>query len=639
MAGNRVGIDIGAKDNASTKLDKIRNKFAKLQEEGAKGLAIGVGAKATEMALGLVSSALGRVTNYLGDSVQAASDQAETFQKADVIFGRYTGTVREFGRTAATAFGISEEGAVAAAAQFGNLLDTAGVTGQATADMSVKLVELAADLASFNNIDPTEALDKLQSGLVGQAKPLRELGILLSEAEVDAKAMALGFQKVNGEFTQGQKVQARYALIFEQSTRAQGDFERTSGGLANQQRILRAQLDNVSSAIGERLLPVVLKLAQTLNWALSSVDQFSAGLEAMNGPSVLGQASTGIKQLGEVLSWVGDRIDEVRGGPLERFNESMAQTPGIVIGARDDWRKAAGASFGVIADEAEEAKEDTKKAVADTMRQVADKIRQGRRAIVDAMQTVIDDTYDPLIIAGRIAAVEAELSSKDLREGLRSKDPEIKADAELRRLELQKQLAGLVADQSQYGDAAARMAFLKAQLTSDELIAGLNSKDEARRLAAQHATEDIVNELIKLAGGARRYGTNTGNAYADGLIQSLKDKVAEAKRAVGLYKNILVASSPPGPESPLHFIDKWGERTGAAWAEGLESGLAKAGVASAMGPVVAGLSGGGGLRGGMLGGSPLVALHIDNFYGTEQNVRELSRSLGAELRFQRARRN
>ena len=38
---------------------------------------------------------------------------------------------------------------------------------------------------------------------------------------------------------------------------AQGDFAKTSDSLANQQRILKAQYENATAAIGQRLLPVL----------------------------------------------------------------------------------------------------------------------------------------------------------------------------------------------------------------------------------------------------------------------------------------------------------------------------------------------------------------------------------------------
>ena len=108
--------------------------------------------------------------------------------------------------------------------------------------MSQGLVQLAADLASFNNIGVDEALLKLQSGLVGETEPLRALGVNLNAAAVQAEALKMGLAANVETLTAADMAQARYALILQQTTTAQGDLARTSDGWANQNRILQATL-------------------------------------------------------------------------------------------------------------------------------------------------------------------------------------------------------------------------------------------------------------------------------------------------------------------------------------------------------------------------------------------------------------
>ena len=107
--------------------------------------------------------------------------------------------------------------------------------------MSGSLVQLAADLASFNNQNIEDVLVSLRSGMAGEAEPMRRLGADVSAARVEMELMEMGVEKVNGKFTESQKVMGRYRAIMEDTSTAQGDFERTSGGLANQQRILAAE--------------------------------------------------------------------------------------------------------------------------------------------------------------------------------------------------------------------------------------------------------------------------------------------------------------------------------------------------------------------------------------------------------------
>jgi hypothetical protein len=215
------------------------------------------------LALGAVA-ATGAIAAIGPAAIEAASDLNESMSKAKVVFGDSTAAIDQFGKTSAKAFGISKQQAYEASGTFGNLFTTIGLGQGDAANMSVNLVKLAADLASFNNLDPTLVLEKLRSGLVGEVEPLRSLGVNLTEAQVQQEALNMGLAKAAGELTPAMKLQARYALIMKQTTTAQGDFARTSDGLANTQRILNATFKDISAAIGTALLPGVLNIARAI---------------------------------------------------------------------------------------------------------------------------------------------------------------------------------------------------------------------------------------------------------------------------------------------------------------------------------------------------------------------------------------
>lgn len=215
----------------------------------AKGVDLG-------RALRLVASAA--VAKQLFDAATAASDLGESTSKATVVFGQSIGEIKEFGETSAESIGLSNQAALEATGTFGNLFTALGTTKEQAADLAPDVVSLGADLASFNNLGVEDTLEKLRSGLVGEIEPLRSLGISFGAAEVDAKAMELGLVGANGEITEGAKLQARWALILEQSSTAQGDFSRTSSGLANQQRILTAEFQDAVATLGQALLPALL---------------------------------------------------------------------------------------------------------------------------------------------------------------------------------------------------------------------------------------------------------------------------------------------------------------------------------------------------------------------------------------------
>lgn len=228
----------------SPAFDRVRSSAERLG--GAAGIA---GA--------LFSATLGK---GLLDTIGHASDLNESINKTQVIFGSASDKVLAFGRNSAESIGASNSAALEGIARFGNLFKTVGLASGASADMSIKLASLAADLGSLHNVDPTDMLVKIQAGLVGEAEPLRTVGILLSEAAVKQEAYRSGLAKAGAELTEAQKVLARYQIILSQGATAQGDFANTSTGVANASRIVQAQFQNLSADVGRLLLPTVQKL-------------------------------------------------------------------------------------------------------------------------------------------------------------------------------------------------------------------------------------------------------------------------------------------------------------------------------------------------------------------------------------------
>lgn len=194
----------------------------------------------------------------------AASDMNESLSKVNVVFAENAGVIKQWSKSSAESMGIARQEALEAAGTFGNLFRALGVDLDPATEMSQKLVELASDLASFNNADPTEVLLALRSGLVGEIEPLRKFGVSLSAARVEAKAMEMGLVDANGELSASAKAQAAYAIILEDTALAQGDFARTAEGAANQQRILKAELTDAAAKIGQALLPIFVKIADVV---------------------------------------------------------------------------------------------------------------------------------------------------------------------------------------------------------------------------------------------------------------------------------------------------------------------------------------------------------------------------------------
>ena len=350
MAGRKrtilfdVIVDDADARRALGRLDSNVTKTATTFGKAATAIKYAVGAVAGRAILG-----------FAQDSISAASDLEESMNKVDVIFGDNADVISDWAQDSATSMGISNAAALEAAGTYGAFFDALGVAAPQASEMSMKLVELAADMASFNNQDPTEMLTKLQSGLAGEVEPLRKFGVDLSAASVEAKALEMGLADVKSELTQGDKVLARYQILLEQTATAQGDFARTSDGAANAQRILRAELENTKAQIGEDLLPVYAQLISALgDMAPAAVTAAKGVTGAMNaiwraGEGVVGIFDEEARAANDL--WLNLEMLEVTGQKTEDTVRnvalvlgSMAEEGTLTQKAVDNLQKALGAT-------------------------------------------------------------------------------------------------------------------------------------------------------------------------------------------------------------------------------------------------------------------------------------------------------
>jgi hypothetical protein len=204
-----------------------------------------------------------KVFDEVGDSFTRGSDMIETMQKLHVVFGAATGSVTNMADEMASKFGNNKSVMLDAAAQFGLIGQAAKLSEAESAKMAVTMTKLADDASSFYNVPMDVALSKIQAGLVGQSKPLREFGVLINIATVNAKALQMGMKRVNGQFSESDKVMARMQLIKEGLVKAKGDRERTIDSPANTIRQLQGEYENYKTDVGMNLAGATAGIVRT----------------------------------------------------------------------------------------------------------------------------------------------------------------------------------------------------------------------------------------------------------------------------------------------------------------------------------------------------------------------------------------
>lgn len=306
----------------------------KLTEAGSKLTAVGSKISGIGQTLSIGITAPLAAAGFA--SFKFASDMEESINKVEVAFGESAGAVKDFAETALTSFGISEGGALDAAATFGDMATSMGLSREEAAKMATTLVGLSGDLASFKNIGIEEANTALKGIFTGETESLKTLGIVMTETQLEAYALAEGLTENYNAMSQAEKVALRYRYILDSTTNSQGDFERTSDGAANQMRIFSEGTKELATSFGKILLPVGTKVVTKLNELLDTFNALSdeqkenilrwAGIAAAIGPatmvlgrvvSTVGSIATGFGNLSKKISNAGSLLSYLGGHPVQ----------------------------------------------------------------------------------------------------------------------------------------------------------------------------------------------------------------------------------------------------------------------------------------------------------------------------------
>jgi len=198
-------------------------------------------------------------------AIKSASDLGESINAVKVTFGEASAEILKLSEAASKSVGLSKKDFNSLAVQFSSFAKKVSTKSLSTAKVIQRLTTRAADFASVMNIDVPEAAAKFQSALSGESEPLKRFGIDISDNAVKAYALANNIGNVTGKLTESEKVVARYGLLMQDTAQYADDFANTSDSLANQQKILKAEFENVKSEIGAKLLPIMIKVADWIN--------------------------------------------------------------------------------------------------------------------------------------------------------------------------------------------------------------------------------------------------------------------------------------------------------------------------------------------------------------------------------------
>jgi hypothetical protein len=252
----------------------------------------------------------------INKTITDASNLAEAESKVNAVFKTQAAEVAKWAKTTSSSFGVSTRSALEAAGTYGNLFQAFGLGQGESAKMSMRLVELAADMASFNNVPIEDALTALRSGLSGETEPLKRFGVALNDVRLRQEALNLKIYDGQGVLTIAQKSQAAYALILRDTALQQGDVARTAGGLANQKKFLGAQVEDLSGSFGAVFLPIMINVVGVIrNQVLPQMQKFIEAFKSLSPNAIVTGIQIGFfaAALGPAMIAVGYMIKMLQG--------------------------------------------------------------------------------------------------------------------------------------------------------------------------------------------------------------------------------------------------------------------------------------------------------------------------------------
>ena len=206
--------------------------------------------------------AIGMVKKPFTDLISAYSRATEVGGKFDVVFGETRDVADQFARSLGKNFGRATTDIKEFMSSLQDTFVPLGFARIESAKLSAGLTELALDVASFNNKMDADVVRDFQSAIVGNHETVKKYGIIINEATIKQKALAMGLIENVKDLSEYDKVLARVAIMQQGTADAQGDVIRTFDTLANSVKAAQAEFTAFKEEFGEILEPLAMFLLE-----------------------------------------------------------------------------------------------------------------------------------------------------------------------------------------------------------------------------------------------------------------------------------------------------------------------------------------------------------------------------------------
>ena len=264
-ADNKTGKAFKQPDRDLGKPDKKTKNLTKTLKIGADVF----------VAFGVVAAVVGKKL------INLASDAEEIQSKFDVVFRETQKDMNEWTETFASNVGRARQDIKKFTSGLGDVLKPLGFVTEEAGELSKEMVQLALDVASFNNRQDEDVIRAFTSAITGERESLKTLGIVITEADVKTEAYTSGLARQGAELSKTAKAQATINLLFKNSTDAQGDLIRTQDSFANKSKALQATLKDLGEVMGNFLLPMATAVVSKFTDIAKTFENLFGNVDAL----------------------------------------------------------------------------------------------------------------------------------------------------------------------------------------------------------------------------------------------------------------------------------------------------------------------------------------------------------------------
>ena len=264
-AGSRVG-------SATSAMNQGFNLFSgssKKVKTSSKGIASAIGRVYATYWM------LFRAMGMFRKAMDISSDLTEVQNVVDVTFGNMKKTMEDFAKVSLSQYGMSALTAKDIASRYQAMGVAMGFSQKKMSGMSIELTKLAADMASFYNVEQKDVAKSLEAVFTGQTMPLRKYGIDLTQATLKQWALNNGLNANIKSMNAAEKTWLRYQYVMANSQQVMGDFARTSDSWHNQLVLLSGAFQSLGSIVGGSLINAFKPFVRALNSVMLKVIQFA----------------------------------------------------------------------------------------------------------------------------------------------------------------------------------------------------------------------------------------------------------------------------------------------------------------------------------------------------------------------------